>query len=188
MQRQGPLHFQHSSIRINKPATFIVKERKKFDSISIKNSRVAFPLRFWCQAMEWIQISCWFCCALWRMNQLVPFCIAVGLSWDIKGIQTIDFWIWLVWQSVETVDGQIHVHALDARLSCPPRAPYCLFLQACWSFISCIVKRVSDVYLFIYLHATTLLSANLFDSLRGSYSSCKFSPLLFIISSHSIHS
>ncbi len=36
------------------------------------------------------------------MNQLVPFRIAVGLSWDIEGIQTIDFWIWLVWQSVET--------------------------------------------------------------------------------------
>jgi hypothetical protein len=52
MQRQGPLRFQRSSVRINKPATFIVKERKKFDSISIKNSRVAFPLRFWCQAME----------------------------------------------------------------------------------------------------------------------------------------
>jgi hypothetical protein len=41
MQRQGPLRFQRPYIRINKRVTFTVKERKKFDSILIKNSRVA---------------------------------------------------------------------------------------------------------------------------------------------------
>jgi hypothetical protein len=51
-----------------------------------------------------------------------------------------------VWQSVETVDGQIHVHALDARLSCPPRAPI-VYSASLLIIISCIVKRVSDIYI-----------------------------------------
>jgi hypothetical protein len=69
--------------------------------------------------MEWIQISCWFCCAFWRMNQLVPFRITVGLSWDIEGIQTVDFWIWIVWQSVETV----YKHGVKRRAFCIMTVP-----------------------------------------------------------------
>jgi hypothetical protein len=46
-QRRGHLRFQRPCIRIEKPATIIVEERNKFDSIFMKNSRVAFRSFWW---------------------------------------------------------------------------------------------------------------------------------------------